>query len=141
MGKTCREATNPADAEDVAARASSPLVGLEPAQILQAEEILWDLMAASYLAPLWAAAYQINGGCSDDGFDYLRGWLITQGRTTFEQAIHDPDSLTDHSNLPSDRHAHPSPPGRCRCEISPGAPKPHRRPMEAGRGRGTGPTG
>ncbi|MER6677532.1 DUF4240 domain-containing protein [Streptomyces sp. NPDC000983] len=94
-----RQATNPADPDDVAARAISLLASLEPAQILQAEQILWDLMAASYLAPLWAVAYQINGGCSDDGFDYFRGWLIAQGRTTFERAIHDPDSLAYHSSV------------------------------------------
>ncbi|MGW3980100.1 DUF4240 domain-containing protein [Streptomyces mirabilis] len=90
-----RQAADPTDADDVAARAVARLAELEPAEILRAEQILWDLMAVSYLAPLWAAAYQINGGCSDDGFDYFRGWLIAQGRTTFEQVINDPDSLAD----------------------------------------------
>lgn len=42
---------------------------------------------------LWAAAYVINGGCSDDGFDYFRGWLIAQGRDVFLKALADPDSL------------------------------------------------
>jgi hypothetical protein len=51
----------------------------------------------SYTWPLWGAAYLINGGCSDDGFDYFRGWLIGQGRTTFEAALRDPDSLADHA--------------------------------------------
>lgn len=44
----------------------------------------------------WAAAYVINGGCSDDGFEYFRGWLITQGREVFQQALSDADSLADH---------------------------------------------
>jgi hypothetical protein len=35
----------------------------------------------------------INGGASDDGFDYFRGWLIAQGRAVYEQALADPDSL------------------------------------------------
>jgi hypothetical protein len=52
-------------------------------------------MAASYRAPLWAAAYLVNGGCSDDGFDYFRGWLLTQGRAAFERAVDDPDTLAD----------------------------------------------
>lgn len=86
-------AADPADADEVAARTSALLTDLQPQEILQAEQVLWDLMAASYLAPLWAAAYQINGGCSDDGFDYFRGWLIAQGRSTYEQVINDPDSL------------------------------------------------
>jgi hypothetical protein len=37
----------------------------------------------------------MNGGCSDDGFDYFRGWLISQGRTVFEAALENPDSLAD----------------------------------------------
>lgn len=52
-----RQAADPTDADDVAARAVARLAGLEPAEILRAEQILWDLMAVSYLAPLWAAAY------------------------------------------------------------------------------------
>jgi len=42
---------------------------------------------------LWMAAYLLNGGCSNDGFLYFRGWLIAQGREVFEQALKNPDSL------------------------------------------------
>jgi Protein of unknown function (DUF4240) len=45
---------------------------------------------------LWGAAYQINGGCSDDGFLYFRGWLLTQGWAIWEAAVRDPDSLATH---------------------------------------------
>jgi Protein of unknown function (DUF4240) len=45
---------------------------------------------------LWGAAYQINSGCSDDGFVYFRGWLLTQGRAIWEAALDDPDSLATH---------------------------------------------
>jgi hypothetical protein len=44
---------------------------------------------------LWAAAYLINGGCSDDGFEYFRCWLIAQGRQVFEQSRAAPDSLAE----------------------------------------------
>ncbi|MGW0580202.1 DUF4240 domain-containing protein [Streptomyces sp. NPDC002920] len=88
-------ATDATDAEDIADRAVALLAAHEPQQIIDAQQILWDLMAASYQAPLWAAAYVINGGCSDDGFDYFRGWLIAQGRTAFEQVIADADQLAD----------------------------------------------
>jgi hypothetical protein len=54
-------------------------------------------MSCSYLGSLWAAAYRINGDCSDDGFDYFRDWLITQGRDMFEAAVADPDALADNS--------------------------------------------
>lgn len=42
---------------------------------------------------LWGAAYLINEGCSDDGFRHFCDWLISEGRTTFDQALEDPDSL------------------------------------------------
>ena len=62
--------------------------------------VLSGLMADSYRTPLWAAAYVINGGCSDDGFDYFRGWLIVQGRQVFERAVADPDALADLAVIP-----------------------------------------
>ncbi len=43
----------------------------------------------------WGAAYLMNGGCSDDGFRYFCHWLISEGRTTFERALADPESLAD----------------------------------------------
>lgn len=51
------------------------------------------LHAASYTSPLWAAAYIINGGCSDDGFDYFRGWLIAQGKDAYYKALENPEYL------------------------------------------------
>ncbi|WP_329611668.1 DUF4240 domain-containing protein [Kitasatospora herbaricolor] len=83
------------DGYAVAERAAA-LLALRPVQeIVAAQQAFWDLMTDSYRAPLWGAAYVINGGCSDDGFDYFRGWLITQGRETFERVITDPDALAD----------------------------------------------
>ncbi|MCF7750289.1 DUF4240 domain-containing protein [Bacillus subtilis subsp. subtilis] len=52
--------------------------------------------ALSYKSGVWAAAYIIHNGCSDDGFDYFRGWLIGQGQTCFLAALRDPDSLATH---------------------------------------------
>jgi len=48
---------------------------------------------AAYRWDVWGAAYLINGGCSDDGFDYFRGWLMAQGRRTWDETLADPDSL------------------------------------------------
>lgn len=42
----------------------------EPA-ITDFNRLLHEQMAKSYIRELWAAAYIINGGCSDDGFDYF----------------------------------------------------------------------
>ncbi|WP_416483406.1 DUF4240 domain-containing protein [Streptomyces sp. CL12] len=88
-----RDTGSPADAVKTVSRATTLPAARNPQEIIAAQQILWDLMAASCRAPLWAAAYLINGGCSDDGFDYFRGWLITQGRTAFEQVIADTDQL------------------------------------------------
>jgi hypothetical protein len=85
-----------ADADDVATRMKALLTPREPADILALAQPLWDLFTNSYRVDLWAAAYLINGGASDDGFDYFRGWLIAQGRTTYEQALASPDGLADH---------------------------------------------
>jgi len=90
-----RRAADSADVDTFADEAAALLAIQEPEQILDAQQILWDLMAASYQAPLWAAAHLVNGGCSDDGFDYFRGWLIAQGRRVFEQIVADPDALAD----------------------------------------------
>lgn len=49
--------------------------------------------AEAYRWDLWAAAYIIHGGCSDDSFQDFRASLICWGRACFEGAMADPDSL------------------------------------------------
>ncbi len=72
-------------------------LSLLPPEELQAfARIFDDLFRESYQAPLWNAAYLILGGCSDDGFDYFRGWLIAQGEAVFNNALSNPDSLADY---------------------------------------------
>jgi uncharacterized protein DUF4240 len=44
---------------------------------------------------LWAAAWILLDGVSDDAFDAFRCWLIGQGREVFEHAAHDADSLAE----------------------------------------------
>ena len=68
-----RQVPDPADGEEVAARAAALLSAYPPEEIAAAGQVLRELMAGSYRTPLWAAAYVINGGCSNDGFDYFRG--------------------------------------------------------------------
>ncbi len=53
------------------------------------------LQERAYDWNLWAAAYIINGGCSDDGFVYFRTGLIFQGKEVFEAALADPESLVE----------------------------------------------
>jgi hypothetical protein len=79
----------------VAERLTDVIAEWAPERIVEFNRTLWGLMARSYRADLWAAAYVIRGGCSDDSFDYFRGWLIAQGRDAFERAMENPDSLAD----------------------------------------------
>jgi Protein of unknown function (DUF4240) len=85
-----------ADGEKIAANAVDLLARLPPEEILDAHRLLKDRLTGSYVAPLWAAGYVANGGCSDDMFEYFRGWLLTRGREVFDRAMADPDSLADH---------------------------------------------
>jgi len=38
----------------------------------------------------WDVAYVMHGGCSDDGFEYFRSWLVTLGREAVEESMEDP---------------------------------------------------
>ena len=69
------------------------LARLTPESIVAFNERRGELLARSYDWKLWAAAYVIGGGCGDDGFDYFRSWIISQGRAFFERTVEDPDSL------------------------------------------------
>ncbi|MFI1652288.1 DUF4240 domain-containing protein [Streptomyces avidinii] len=89
------QASNPNDGEAVAREATSLLASRPAEEIVAAEQVLWDLMVDSCSNPLWAAACLANGGCSDDGFDYFRGWLIAQGCEVFERVVADPDALAE----------------------------------------------
>jgi hypothetical protein len=89
------DAADPADAEQVVDNAIGRLTGRPVPEIVSAAQLFWDVMAASYRTDLWAAAYLINGGCSDDGFEYFRGWLVAQGRATYEAVVASPDRLAE----------------------------------------------
>lgn len=61
---------------------------------LVAFKLTYDqVMDEAYSWDLWAAAYFVCGGCSDDGFTYFRNWLIGRGEHAFFNAMQDPDSL------------------------------------------------
>src|SRR5882672_4855014 len=66
---------------------------LTPEELLDFESCFDRVHKESYAWSLWGAAYLMNGGCSDDGFEYFRAWLIAQGRQPFEMALEDPDTL------------------------------------------------
>lgn len=53
----------------------------------------------SYTSNLWAAAYIVMGGCSDDSFDYFRAWLLYLGKGTYETIIQDPEKIIPHLKI------------------------------------------
>lgn len=66
-----------------------------PSEILVFYELYIDQIKKAYRWDLWGAAYVISGGCSDDGFDYFRDWLISEGKEVFERALSDPETLSE----------------------------------------------
>ncbi|MEZ5774586.1 MAG: DUF4240 domain-containing protein [Hyphomicrobiaceae bacterium] len=71
----------------------SALRELSLEEIVGFEMTFRRLLNEAYTWDLWGAAYVANGGCSDDGFEYFRRWLISRGRAVYEAALADPDSL------------------------------------------------
>ncbi|MGX2996017.1 DUF4240 domain-containing protein [Streptomyces sp. JNUCC 64] len=67
-----------------------------PDEILGYQERFEELHGAVYRWDVWAAAYLIGGGCSDDGFIDFRAGLIGLGREWYEKAAASPDSLAGH---------------------------------------------
>ncbi len=68
---------------------------LTPSQMigfrLQTDKLLYD----TYNSEMWCAGYIMNGGCSDDGFEYFRNWVISRGKETYYKAKENPDTLID----------------------------------------------
>ena len=91
---TARTATD----DDVDAQSEyleTHLKALPDADLFSFHEHFYTLYNPTYRADLRGAAYIINGGCSDDGFDYFRAWLIGRGQAAYEMALANPDSLAD----------------------------------------------
>ena len=80
------------DAQANALRAALRELSLE--QVVSFEVAFRRYLNQAYTWDLWGAAYVIHGGCSDDGFEYFRRWLVSRGRDLYETAVADPDSLS-----------------------------------------------
>ncbi|MBE8415980.1 DUF4240 domain-containing protein, partial [Leptospira borgpetersenii] len=67
---------------------------LQPDEIASYQVHFDTLHKTAYTWALWGAAYIIEGGCSDDGFIDFRYGLIAKGKSVYETALKDPDSLS-----------------------------------------------
>jgi hypothetical protein len=81
--------------ENAAETLKQRLMKLEPTEIEDYQAHFDRAFASAYQWLLWAAAYIIEGGCSDDGFIDFRYGLISRGRSIFEASLANPDSLAD----------------------------------------------
>jgi hypothetical protein len=83
------------DMDRKCARLTQQLSGLPKEDALDFARLFDEKMNRAYDWSLWGAAYIINGGCSDDTFSDFRSSLISRGREAYEQALSNPESLTD----------------------------------------------
>ncbi|MEU4161628.1 DUF4240 domain-containing protein [Actinoplanes sp. NPDC026670] len=88
-------ADRPASPAQVAERAVADLAARDPEEIVAWGRHLDKVMAASGTEDLWAAAYLINSGADEAGFDAFRGWLIAHGRKAVAAAVQKPDVLAN----------------------------------------------
>ncbi|MFK0202956.1 DUF4240 domain-containing protein [Streptomyces lavendulae] len=68
-------------------------------EILEYAERFDEVHDALYRWDVWAAAYLVGGGCSDDSFMDFRAGVIALGRQWYERVAADPDSLAGHPDV------------------------------------------
>lgn len=66
---------------------------LKEEEIVAFDRTFGYLLANSYSFRLWEPVYSLNGGCSDDAFEYFREWLIAQGKNKFYRTLKNPRLL------------------------------------------------
>lgn len=54
---------------------------------------LGEMLGRAKDGRLWLAVAVLRGGCSNDCFDYFRGWLVAKGKDTYEMVLQEPDRL------------------------------------------------
>jgi len=66
-----------------------------PEEIIEFECLLEQQILAANDFKVMAAQKIIEGSVTDDSYLYFRCWLISQGKNVFEEAIRNPDSLSN----------------------------------------------
>ncbi len=84
--------------DEQAAALTESLAGFKASQIKVFEKLLFEALARSCHFDLWALAFLVQDGCSDDAFEAFRAWLVLQGRQAFDLALTVPSRfLKEHS--------------------------------------------
>jgi len=81
---------NGGTADEQIARLTESLAGFKALQIKAFEKLLFEALVRAYHFDLWALAFLVQDGCSDDAFEAFRAWLVLQGRQAFELALTEP---------------------------------------------------
>jgi hypothetical protein len=79
------------DPDDHSERLVELLAELPPDDIVAFDCFVQERIRDAFRADLWAVAYIMNGGCSNDGFDYFLGWLVLRGKERYEAALANPE--------------------------------------------------
>ncbi|AFY60067.1 DUF4240 domain-containing protein [Synechococcus sp. PCC 6312] len=88
--------TESGDCESQAQRLEAILSALPPSDIIEFDFLFRQKVIAAYRWDLWGIAYLVNGGCSDDSFDYFRYWLIGQGVGAYDQVLANPEAILNY---------------------------------------------
>lgn len=85
-----------ADPDEMVERLIAHLANeLDADEIIQFDTFVNERMRDAFRWDLWAVAYIMNGGCSDDGFDYFCGWLIGKGKAHYLAALANPEDASN----------------------------------------------
>ena len=68
-------------------RAVGPAPAVGSIETIAFNVLFDEALDALYTWDLWAVAYIVHGGCSDDAFEYFRSWVISQGQQAFDLAV------------------------------------------------------
>ncbi len=94
IGKSSEHAGSGMDAQDAQVAALRELLQeLTPDEIVAFQRLFDECMIQAYHWDLWGAAYVIGQGCSDDGFQDFRSWLISKGESVYREALKDAETL------------------------------------------------
>jgi hypothetical protein len=91
-----RSCSGSVDCFDQCRKLTVLLEALSPEQISAFDTEFRSKLAEAYRWDLWGAAYLVMGGCSDDGFEVFRAWLIGQGQDAYTDVVSDPETLLDY---------------------------------------------
>ena len=72
------------------------LVAYTTKAIRDAAKIVQSRLTDAFREEIWALAYLLQDGCSDDAFEDFRNWMVLRGKATFDEILAAPDSFDPH---------------------------------------------